>query len=197
MARTQAADYDRRREAIREAAAGLYARHGFLGASIAQIAAAGATSKSLIYHYYPSKEDILFDVMNSHVQRLVEAAVAIERSESSTEVKIRQLANDLMQRYEGAQSNQKVLLNELSNLPDTRRQEIVDHQRTLLDVVDRLLLQLRPDLAKNRPRRRAIVMMFFGMLNWTHTWFDPHGSISSREIASMAATMFLSGAAKA
>ena len=197
MARTQAADYDRRREAIREAAAGLYARHGFLGASIAQIAAAGETSKSLIYHYYPSKEDILFDVMNSHVQCLVEAAMAIERSENNAEDKIRQLANDLMERYEGAQSNQKVLLNELSNLPDTRRQEIVDHQRTLLDVVDRLLLQLRPDLAKDRPRRRAIVMMFFGMLNWTHTWFDPRGPMSTKDIAGMAAEMFLRGTPKA
>jgi AcrR family transcriptional regulator len=46
MARTQAADYGQRREAIVEAAAGLYAQHGFLGASLADLAASCNTSKS-------------------------------------------------------------------------------------------------------------------------------------------------------
>lgn len=193
MARTQAADYDKRREAIMETAAGLYARHGFLGASIAQIAAAGKTSKSLIYHYYPSKEDILYDVMDSHVRSLVEAASAIDESDAAPEIKIHRLAHELMARYEGAQAHQKVLLNELANLPETRRKEIVDHQRALLDIIDRLLLEIRPDLANDRPQRRAITMMFFGMLNWTHTWFDPTGPVTSAHIANIASAMFING----
>ena len=70
MARTQAADYGVRREAIVEKAARLYAERGFLGASISDLAKVCRISKSLIYHYYPSKEDILFDVMHSHVARV-------------------------------------------------------------------------------------------------------------------------------
>ena len=73
MARTQAADFAARRAAIVEKAAALYAERGFLGASIADLAKACRTSKSLIYHYYPSKEDILFDVMHSHVRSLLDA----------------------------------------------------------------------------------------------------------------------------
>src|SRR6185437_11202433 len=64
MARTQAPDYEERRNAMLEKAAELYAERGFLGASLADLAASCRTSKSLIYHYYPSKEDILFDVMH-------------------------------------------------------------------------------------------------------------------------------------
>ena len=196
MARTQAADYDDRRKAIMATAARLYALHGFLGASIAQIAAAGETSKSLIYHYYPSKEDILFDVMDSHVQGLVDTALAVEAGSEEPRDKLRRLARDLMEHYEGAQSNQKVLLNELGNLPVDRRQDIVDRQRVVIDVVDRLLLAIRPDLAQDRPRRRTLTMLFFGMLNWTHTWFDPAGPIKSQTIADDAAEMFLSGLAR-
>ena len=69
MARKQAPDFEQRRDAILEQAARLYAAQGFLGASVADLARACKTSKSLIYHYYPSKEDILFDVMHSHVAR--------------------------------------------------------------------------------------------------------------------------------
>src|SRR5262249_11214860 len=54
MARKQAPDYEQRREAIVDAAAALFARRGFLGASVADLAEACGASKSLIYHYYPS-----------------------------------------------------------------------------------------------------------------------------------------------
>lgn len=193
MARTQSADYDKRREAIMAMAASLYASKGFLGASVAELAQACDTSKSLIYHYYPSKEDILYDVMDSHVQSLVDEAVKIEAQPGAPEQRLRQLAHALMQLYSGAQANQKILLNELPNLPEPRRALIVKHQRDLLDVVDRLLIAMRPKLAKKPAQRRPIIMMFFGMLNWTHIWFDPAGPVKADAIAELATNMFLGG----
>ena len=62
MARPQSPDYDKRREAILAAAARLYAARGFQGASVADLAKACSTPKSLIYHYFPSKDDILYMV---------------------------------------------------------------------------------------------------------------------------------------
>lgn len=176
-----------------ETAAKLYAERGFLGASVSEIAAACKTSKSLIYHYYPSKEDILFDVMDSHVQSLVEAARVIETGAGTAENRIRSIAAALMKLYAGAEANQKVLLNELGNLPEERRKIIVDHQRQLLDIMDRILVEIRPDLVDEKPRRRALTMMFFGMLNFTHTWFDQNGALGGSEVASMAAGMFIAG----
>jgi AcrR family transcriptional regulator len=197
MARTQSPEYDKRRDAITVAAASLYAAKGFLGASVAELAAACDTSKSLIYHYYPSKEDILFDVMNSHVQSLVEAATTIEAGDDTPETKLRTLAHALMRLYSGAQAHQKILLNELPNLPEPRRALIVQHQRDVLDVVDRLLIAMRPRLTTQPAQRRPIVMMFFGMLNWTHIWFDPNGPVKPDTIADLATDMFLGGLPKA
>src|ERR1044072_6168796 len=76
MARPQSPDYDKRREAILAAAAQLYATRGFPGASLAELATACRTSKSLIYHYFPSKDDILYAVMTEHLDALTEAAEA-------------------------------------------------------------------------------------------------------------------------
>src|SRR4029077_4319154 len=91
MARTQAADFEARRTAIVEKAAALYAERGFLGASIADLAKACRTSKSLLSHYYPSKEDILFDVMHSHVRLLLDAAENVLKSSGSAADKLRTL----------------------------------------------------------------------------------------------------------
>lgn len=36
-------------------------------------------------------------------------------------------------------------------------------------------------------------MLFFGMINWTHTWMKPKGRAKSSEIAELAANIFLDG----
>jgi AcrR family transcriptional regulator len=197
MARTQAADYDERKLAIVEAASALYATRGFNGASVADLAERCKTSKSLIYHYYQSKEDILFDVMISHVRALDEAAREAVAGEVVAPEKLRRLAHAFMELYVGAADRHKVLLNELDNLDDKRRAEIVKIQRGLIEIVQRLLAEIQPALKRRASESYAAAMLFFGMINWTHTWFDPSGPVSADAIADMAVDVTLGGLARA
>jgi AcrR family transcriptional regulator len=190
MARKQAADYEQRREAIVEHAARLFASRGFLGASVADLARACGQSKSLIYHYYPSKEDILFEVMDSHLLQLTGAVETVAGSQAEPQRKLRDLTHRFMGLYVGAADRHKVLLNDLNHLPPERRALIVTRQRALIDAVQALIATVRPDLATPRARR-PLTMLFFGMINWTHTWFDPKGPASSDEVAELAAELIL------
>jgi AcrR family transcriptional regulator len=197
MARTQAADYDERKEAIVEAAAALFATRGFNGASVADIAQSCKTSKSLIYHYYQSKEDILHDVMISHVRALEEAAADAMAGAAPPEQKLRDLTQLFMALYVGAADRHKVLLNDLDHLPKARRAEIVAVQRGLIENVRKLLVEIEPGL-KNKPGASfAAAMLFFGTINWTHTWFDPKGAVSAEALAEMAVNLILGGIARA
>jgi AcrR family transcriptional regulator len=194
MARTQSPDYDKRRDAILTQAARLYARRGFLGASIADLAKACKASKSLVYHYYPSKEDILYGVMNAHLEELVEVAGEVMAlPDLGPADRLRTLTTEFMQIYAGAAASHKVLLNELENLPADKRRAVITRQREVVDLVERLLLELRPDLAEHPDLKRPISMLFFGMINWTHTWFKPRGPVSPKELALVAVDMLLSG----
>ena len=189
MARTQAADYAARRSAILDAAAALFAARGFASASMAEIAAAGGASKSLLYHYHASKEDILFAVMERHLGALTRAAAAVPLGPAAT--RLRALSAALMAEYAGAAAAQKVLLNELDRLPPARRAAIVAEQRGLVSFVEAIVGEIAPALPG--PRRFAAAMLFFGMINWTHTWWDAGGAIGPGEIATMAAETFLEG----
>jgi len=193
MARTQSADYQERRDVIVEKAAALFAARGFLGASISDIAEACKTSKSLIYHYYPSKEDILFAVMHSHVAALLEAAQDVLSRPLEPEQKLRTITREFMKHYVGAASRQKVLLNELGNLPSARRKAIVDIQHRLIETVQDVLASIRPDLRDRAALRRPAVMLYFGMINWTHTWMNETGAAKPADIADLAANIFLDG----
>lgn len=193
MARTQAADYDQRREQIVERAARLYAKSGFLGASVSDLAEACNLSKSAIYHYYPSKEDILFDVMHSHVTALERAANDAMEAGASAEARLRALARSFMGLYAGAVDRHKVLLNELDQLPKPRRAEIVAVQRRLIATVESLFVEIAPGIARRERGARATAMLFFGMINWTHTWFNPNGPIDADALAEMAVSTILRG----
>ena len=190
MARPQSPDYDKRREAILAAAARLYARHGFSGASVADLAKACRTSKSLIYHYFPAKDDILYAAMAAHLDALVAAAEEATREGSAGE-KLRALTHAFMALYVGAEDSHKVLLNELDNLPAARRAEVVAKQRRIIGAVEALVREIRPDAgALTLP----LTMLFFGMINWTHTWFRPGGAVSADNLADLAVNMMLGGA---
>lgn len=185
MARTQAADYEQRREAILAQAARVFAASGFKGTSVADLAAACETSKSLIYHYYPSKEDILYAVMTSHIDQLAADVAEVMAGPETPAVRLDRLIHNFMRDYVGAADRQKVLLNELDSLPPERRRSIVGKQRGIVDAVQQLLVAIQPRLAADPVRARVTTMLLFGMINWTHTWFDPAGPVGAAEIADM------------
>jgi AcrR family transcriptional regulator len=192
MARTQAADYEDRRLAIVETAAKLYAERGFLGASIADLAAACGASKALIYHYFPSKEDILFEVMDSHIRALSEIEGEVSRMGGAPADRLRGLTHKFLQAYVGAESRHKVLLNDLDRLPEARRTAIVARQRAIIDYVALLMEEVQPSLA-TRGLGRSAAMLYFGMINWTHTWFRADGPVTPDTLADLAADMVIRG----
>ncbi len=184
MARTQAADYEERRERIVQRAAELYAEQGFLGASIADLAEACQTSKSLVYHYYAS------------MKALLEAAEAIVSRPIGAREKLAAMTNAFFKLYIGAAARHKVLLNDLQHLPPERRAVVVGIQRRLIEIVASILAEIQPALAGS-PLLRPAAMLYFGMINWTHTWLDPHGPAKPEEIAQLATATFLDGLAHA
>lgn len=177
MARPQSPDYDKRREAILAAAAQLFAQKGFPGTSVAELARTCRTSKSLIYHYFPSKDDILYAVMVDHLDALAEAADAACASGSAID-KLRALTIAFMRLYASAQNHHKVLLNELDCLPAERRAEVVAKQRRIIQAAENVIAEIGSGGAA-----RVNTMLFFGMINWTHTWFDPAGPFMPEALA--------------
>ena len=189
MARTQAADYDERKEAILSHAAALFAEKGYLGTSVMDIARACGSSKALLYHYYPSKEDVLFGVMSSHIDVLLDDAAVILTEQPSPADSLHSLLHRFMDHYVGAASRQKVLLNELDNLPVESRRTIVAKQRRIVEAMQSLLTSIHPKMLADPALARAKTMLVFGMINWTSNWYDPTGKLTPSQIADLAFEM--------
>ena len=71
MARPKSSQHELKRDEILDVAAQCFADRSYPAASMNDIAAAGGTSKARLYHYYDSKEAILFDLLDRYTQRLL------------------------------------------------------------------------------------------------------------------------------
>lgn len=56
---------------IRKVATEVFARQGYHGASLRQIAKASEITLGTLYHYYPSKQDLLAELMSDALQPLI------------------------------------------------------------------------------------------------------------------------------
>lgn len=192
MARKKADNYDSKRDIIMGNAAKLFALKGFGGASISDISKSCNISKSLIYHYYSAKEDILYGVMTNHIDELTTAISNEHLIDSNPRQEFHNLTLALLKCYAGAEDAQKVLLYELNNLTKDQRADIVTKQRAIIDRVERVYVEIHPSLKSNPPLLRSKIMLFFGSVNWIHTWYNPKGKISRETLAKMAAESTIS-----
>jgi AcrR family transcriptional regulator len=78
-----------RREVILDAALEVFARRGFHGSSIDEIAQAAGVSKALIYEHFPSKRELHVSLLERHVQEIFERLAAAAATSDPGEVRLR------------------------------------------------------------------------------------------------------------
>ena len=187
MARGLARDHDEKRAALRKGAAAYFAQHGYDRASMTGAAQTCGVSKALIYHYYASKEALLYDILDAHFSDLVALVEAAERDGVAGLIRAVLLA------YEDADAEHKLQLDALATLPDDMRRPLFDLQRRLVAVMSEAVRKERPDLAADR--LRAATMSVFAILNWFYMWHRPGKGISRSDYAEMAADFVQGGLA--
>ncbi|HNB21845.1 MAG TPA: TetR/AcrR family transcriptional regulator [Candidatus Melainabacteria bacterium] len=191
MVRPRAENYLERQQGILDAAAAMFAKHGFNGTSIAALADSCGVSKALLYHYYDSKEALLYDMLLVHCKLLSETASNATKESDKPEEQLRSLVRALMELYMSSRDKHVVLLNDLHCLPENQQTEIKEEERKVLQEIKDLIVKLRPDLKP--PQVTSLTMYLMGAVNWTYTWFKPQGPVTAAEFADLATATFLSG----
>ena len=181
MARPRSANHDLKREAIVDVAAECFARQSFPAASMNDIATACGTSKARLYHYYESKEAILFDLLDRYTQGLLaligEAEARAQRKSLTEREALNELVRAFLAEYENSATRHVALVSDTKFLGETQRELILNRQRDVVAAFTRFLKRAYPDRI-NAANQTAVTMMLFGMINWTFTWLRPGGAMS-------------------
>ncbi|CAN7174483.1 TetR/AcrR family transcriptional regulator [Trinickia sp. LjRoot230] len=186
MARTRAPDHEAQREQILELAAAKFAQTSYPSTSMADLAAASGTSKARLYHYYDSKEAILFDLLDRYTKRLMLIIAEVEGSSQRRGLSERETFAELVRaflaEYETSHSRHVALLNDVKYLVETQREIVLDRQRDIVAAFARQLARAYPERVTN-DNQTPLTMMVFGMINWTFTWLRPGGRLGYQDFA--------------
>jgi AcrR family transcriptional regulator len=163
------------------------------------IAAAGGTSKARLYHYYESKEAILFDLLDRYTQRLLgvigQVEATAQRRSLDDRATLHELVRSFLEEYEHSATRHIALLHDTKFLGDAQRDLILNRQRDVVSAVTRFLRRAYPGRV-NAANQTPVTMMLFGMINWTFTWLRPGGPLSYSAFAEDVIAMLEHGLAQ-
>ncbi len=196
MARSRAKDYDDKRLSMLHRSAELFAASGYVGTSMNTIADACGVSKALLYHYYPDKEAILFDILSSHLETLVAAVRKASASAGDPIERFRTIVGTLLELYRHADAEHQVQIASLKLLPKDKQQPLLASERILVRIMSDALAAAVP-AAKQKRVLKPLTMSVFGMLNWHYMWFREGGPMTRAEYAQFVAQLVLASAANA
>ena len=197
MARPRAADYDAKRETILEKSAELFARAGYDGTSLADIAKACGTSKALLYHYYENKEALLSDIIRAHLQELVDVVREARGAAGEPRARLEALVRALLEAYRDADAQHVIQINEMGRLPKEIQDELKAMERELVVHAKEAILEVNPALAARPELVKPVTMSLFGMMNWSFMWFKPSKGMSREQYAGLLTTLIAEGSTAA
>lgn len=184
-------DYEAKCQNIMDSAASLFAKEGYSSTKMQDIAKACGATKSMLYHYFPTKDDLLYAMLSEHMERVLQGVGEAIAGATTPRQKLMALVQVYTQKSAQSRRRHMVAMQDLKYLPKARQSPIIALQRRLTNRVADLLRELNPGL----PERayKPYTMMLVGMLNWTDTWYRPSGEIKPQELCDRLSRLFLNG----
>ena len=193
MARPQSPDFSDKKRALLHSAATVFATQGMDKASMAQIARHSGVSKALLYHYYPGKDALIFDIIHSHLSDLDTALAHATDPGLPPDQQLHVLVGAVLDAYRDGDNAHKVQLNAAAHLNDAQRAHLTALERQIVRRFSTVLARINPNLAKDPAVLTPVTMSLFGMMNWVYMWFRDDGSISRADYARLATNLVLHG----
>ena len=194
MARTIAKDHDQKRAQILKSAARVFAREGFDRASMTQLARECGISKANIYHYYDSKDAILFDILETYLRELRDLICGLEMDGLSPPEKLHRVVAEILLAYQGVDDEHRVQTSGMSALPEDQQRLLRGYQRDMVNFLSGILSEVAPDVFQGDVAKlRSATMSVFGMLNWYYMWNSGADAQARRDYAALVSNLTLSG----
>ncbi len=187
---------DTPRGKVLSAAARLFRRQGYERTTVRDIAALVGIQSGSLFHHFASKEEILkavmIDVIRFHTERMRQAVA----STLDTRMRLRALIECELQSIVGDTSEAMAVLvyswDALS--PDNQKEVLAlraEYEQLWLNVLGQAkqegLLSSDPFVMRR---------LLNGAISWSHTWFDPHGSVKPAQLVDTVLDMALQRSAR-
>jgi len=186
--------YEDRRDHILRAATGVFAQMGYEKASMRMIARAAGVSLAGLYHYFESKEQLLFVIqLRVFSSLLTNAREKLCGLEDPVD-RLRVMVQEHVSYFAANMAELKVCSHELDSLGGDAYEQTRQIRRQYYALARAII----GDIVESDPPAypmdlHVATMALFGTLNWLYRWWRPSRSGSPRVVALQVANQFVYG----
>jgi len=178
------AKHDRRKSVIRDEAAKIFASKGFRGASMQQVADACGMHKASVYHYYRSKEQLLFDILTFADKEISSLLAKEEAKDASDLEKVGLFVSAHVGWYLQYPSIARVAFQEWTALSGEELEIQKGRRHRYSHFVRDKVEQCRAQGLIPTTADAAVMSNFInGAVAAANMWFNPSGPVSAEAIA--------------
>jgi len=157
------------------AAVRLFAARGFRGTGIRELADAAGLSSATLYHYMGTKEDLLFSIMQTCLDRLLTAAERVVADGAPAELVITRLVHVHVLSHALHRDETTVVDNEIGALAPDRRASMVQTRDRYEDFWRRAIAEGCEQGVFSVPDQRFARMGLLEMCSGVAKWYSPDG----------------------
>jgi TetR/AcrR family transcriptional regulator, fatty acid metabolism regulator protein len=152
-----------KRTLILDAAVRVFARSGYHAARVADIAEEAGVAHGLLYHYFPSKEEVLATIFRENWRRLVDRFRGVAASDERADEKLRGIAKILLRTWRNDPDLVRVMVREVARGPQLLEQ--VDEIREGFLTIQRIVEQGQAEgVFRRELDSRLVSWIFYGAL---------------------------------
>jgi len=184
------------KERLLNVATRLFARHGFEGTSVQDIVDAAGVTKGAMYHYYDSKDDLLYEVYHQVLSMQLSHLEQIAAGPGTPEQRLRAAAADVVQASLDNLDDLIVFFRSLHMLPDDKQAQVRAERRRyhnrFKELVDEGVAAgtFRADISSD-----IVVHYFLSVVNQLGSWYKPDGPLSPDQVGDLFAELLIGGLA--
>jgi AcrR family transcriptional regulator len=172
----------------------LFAEHGYAQTSVQQIVDAAGVTKGALYHYFTSKDDLLFDIYDRLLSMQREHLDAIVARGLDPEQTIRLVCEDVIVTSIEGLADGAVFFRSQHMLSEKRQREVKKRRREYNDAFEAILGRGRETGVFRTDIPPAIpIANFFSDVHYLAQWYSPGGSLTKQQVASELTDLYLAG----
>lgn len=182
MARTQGSHSEITGPRVRAVALKLFAAHGYAAVSMRQIARDVGVQAGALYNYTPDKQALLFSLMKTHMDELLEACS--ERVKTGTAMdRLRAFVDFHITFHMGRADEIFIAYMELRNLTPENFDTIEALRRAYEDHLETILVAGQTEGVFEVPDSKVATRAIIAMLTGITTWYRPDGRLTPADVS--------------
>jgi AcrR family transcriptional regulator len=172
----------------------LFAEHGYAQTSVQQIVDAAGVTKGALYHYFTSKDDLLFDIYDRLLSMQREHLETIVARSLDPEQTIRLVCEDVIVTSIEGLADGAVFFRSQHMLSEKRQREVKQRRREYNGAFEAILAKGRASGVFRTDIPSAILIAnFFSDVHYLAQWYSPGGALTKQQVASELTDLYLAG----